>query len=65
VFTGDIKGYKTNCTMKITDVKLFIYLSTVTMFLFPLLQKGRQPSYYFMNKSDILRLKEDEEAMNI
>lgn len=51
--------------MKITDVKLFIYLSTVTMFLFPLLQKGRQPSYYFMNKSDILRLKEDEEAMNI
>ncbi|XP_023934785.2 uncharacterized protein LOC112043546 isoform X2 [Bicyclus anynana] len=24
--------------------------------------KGRQPSYYFMNKSDILRLKEEEEA---
>ncbi|XP_021940111.1 uncharacterized protein LOC110839862 isoform X3 [Zootermopsis nevadensis] len=27
--------------------------------------KGRQPSYYFMNKSDILRLKDDEEAMNM
>ena len=24
--------------------------------------KGRQPSYYFMNKSDILRLKEEEEV---
>ncbi|CAG9786620.1 unnamed protein product [Diatraea saccharalis] len=24
--------------------------------------KGRQPSYYFMNKSDILRLKEEEQA---
>ncbi|CAH2234514.1 jg1655 [Pararge aegeria aegeria] len=24
--------------------------------------KGRQPSYYFMNKSEILRLKEEEEA---
>lgn len=24
--------------------------------------KGRQPTYYFMNKSDILRLKEEEEA---
>ena len=35
------------------------------MFLFSLLQKGRQPSYYFMNKSDILRLKDDEESMNI
>ena len=23
--------------------------------------KGRQPSYYFMNKSDILRLQEEEE----
>jgi hypothetical protein len=22
--------------------------------------KGRQPSYYFMNKSDILRLQEEE-----
>jgi hypothetical protein len=30
-----------------------------------MLQKGRQPTYYFMNKSDILRLKEDEEAMNV
>lgn len=23
--------------------------------------KGRQPSYYFMNKSDILRLQEEED----
>lgn len=23
--------------------------------------KGRQPSYYFMNKADILRLKEEED----
>lgn len=23
--------------------------------------KGRQPSYYFMNKADIIRLKEEEE----
>lgn len=23
--------------------------------------KGRQPSYYFMNKSDIVRLREEEE----
>lgn len=23
--------------------------------------KGRQPTYYFMNKSDIMRLKEEEE----
>jgi len=51
--------------MKIPDLKLFICLSTLTMFLFSLLQKGRQPSYYFMNKSDILRLKDDEETMNI
>lgn len=25
--------------------------------------KGRQPSYYFMNKSDILRLQEEEETI--
>ncbi|KAI4474771.1 hypothetical protein M0804_014680 [Polistes exclamans] len=25
--------------------------------------KSRQPSYYFMNKSDIERLQEEEEAM--
>lgn len=24
--------------------------------------KGRQPTYYFMNKSDILRLQEEEET---
>lgn len=24
--------------------------------------KGRQPSYYFMNKSDVLRLQEEEET---
>lgn len=24
--------------------------------------KGRQPSYYFMNKADILRLQEEEET---
>jgi hypothetical protein len=30
-----------------------------------MLQKGRQPSYYFMNKYDILRLKDEEEAMNV
>ncbi|GLG96929.1 Uncharacterized protein GBIM_03799 [Gryllus bimaculatus] len=29
------------------------------------LRKGRQPSYYFMNKSDILRLQEDEEALSV
>ncbi|XP_068082154.1 uncharacterized protein [Anabrus simplex] len=27
--------------------------------------KGRQPSYYFMNKSDILRLQDDEDALKL
>ncbi|KAL1138140.1 hypothetical protein AAG570_009832 [Ranatra chinensis] len=27
--------------------------------------KGRQPSYYFMNKTDILKLQEEEEALRV
>nr|CAD7462593.1 unnamed protein product [Timema tahoe] len=30
---------------------------------YSVLLKGRQPTYYFMNKSDILRLQDDEESL--
>nr|CAD7430962.1 unnamed protein product [Timema monikensis] len=39
-------------------------LASCTQFLVipPKYSKGRQPTYYFMNKSDILRLQDDEES---
>jgi hypothetical protein len=56
-----IYAISTSATIFFNIIRIDEYLE---LFI-SLLQKGRQPTYYFMNRSDILRLKEDEEAMNV